>query len=226
MKKVRSEEWLGRAISRMPPITPDLGPHRCGGIDESFLRQMAGSRKPSLLDPRVKRVMECSRCKWQLYRLREERRRTASFLWVLTKRNVFATVVFIAVLVVVTLYARRVGNIAQAPLPNVQTVDLSTPAYTRGSVSQSTLAILPKTANRLTLILPALSDPGEYNVALTKTNHDGEPLLSQTGVAVMRGPQTLLTVTLDLAKVPPGVYYLATSHGGDAAYYYPLYVSR
>ncbi len=106
MTKVTSEEWFGKAISRMPPIAPDSGPHSCGGIDESLVRQMASSLKPSFLDPRVMSVLQCPRCQWRLYRIREERRRNYWGLNAILVRIVFSVLALMALLVAVSVYTK------------------------------------------------------------------------------------------------------------------------
>jgi hypothetical protein len=75
------------------------------------------------------------------------------------------------------------------------------------------------------LILPNFSPGGNYVVSVTTDRNGASEKATGRAVANVQGFHTDLTVNLDLRNLPPGTYFLATTHEGDpASYFYPLSV--
>jgi hypothetical protein len=121
----------------------------------------------------------------------------------------------------------RTSQDAQA-IPVAETIDLSQAGTTRGSDTSSVLAVdLPRRIINAHVILPYFSPGGNYVVSVTTDRRGGGASGKASGRAIanVKGFHADLRVTLDLHSLPPGTYYLATTHDGDAAsYYYPLTV--
>ena len=219
-----SEEWFA-ALYRNMPVPEALEPEDCQGPDDDFLRTLASpSKKPSPFDPRVKHVAGCSRCLRKLRRLQkevEENRVPRGYLpmwaWALA-------MVLIVFCVSAYLYRRPV---AEQSASISQTLDLSAYGTTRGAPAQAPAVTLPGRVVKLTIILPRLSDPGAYSVNVTENKQVSLSTAQGSGTAVQQGPETILTVKLDLHAAKPGLYYLSTTHGTDeASYYYPREIVR
>jgi hypothetical protein len=108
----------------------------------------------------------------------------------------------------------------------IQTVDLWNTGTFRGDQPLPLQAVtLPAALVKVTVILPRLSDPGKYVVAVTR-DQTGHDLLSKAeGVTATDAGREQVSVQLDLRKSQPGSYFLSTTHEQDqASYYYPLQI--
>jgi hypothetical protein len=82
---------------------------------------------------------------------------------------------------------------------------------------------LPAAVVNLQLILPRLSDPGKYTLAVFVDENSTDLVARGGGLATGADPRTILAVTLDLRAAKPGMYVLSTAREGDGGpYYYPL----
>lgn len=223
VNKVRSEEWFSQLYRGIPSKEPDAGVHNCGGIEEAFLRKLVRQAgKPSLLDPRVGRVIDCPECRRQLEELRHQAPvRTQVRLSTLS----IAVVLAIAIPAAAGLWKSKHSVAPSQVAISTRIVDLTSSASTRGGLSPARIGSLPRSTISLTLILPAASDAGEYRITVTPTQKVGEPRLSATGTAVERNHQTRLTVTLGLERLEPGTYLLSTIQRDGISHDYPLEVA-
>ena len=114
---------------------------------------------------------------------------------------------------------------AQA-IPVSETIDLSQAGTTRGGDTSSVSAIdLPRRVINAHVILPYFSPGGNYVVSVTTDRGNASSKATGHSVANVKGFHADLTVTLDLRRLPPGTYFLATTREGDSAsYYHPLTV--
>lgn len=225
-RSIPTEEWFADLYRTMPPPTEAGEVAGCDGPDDEFLRRLANSsRKPSLLDPRVKHVTQCPYCLKRLMELRKER--SGKQLWEPSLRSWMPVFAVFACAVGLFFYLHkpnRAVNIDSSPSATVsRTLDLSREAPTRGVDQQLPITSIPSRSVDLTLILPALSEAGGYSVAVKKDKQDERPVVAGQGVAAIEDQRTLLRVTLHLENVPAGTYYLSTTYDSDeATYYYPL----
>jgi hypothetical protein len=84
---------------------------------------------------------------------------------------------------------------------------------------------LPATARiRVRVILPRFSESGEYTIAVTRDKRGTDVLAKNAGPAIANGSREVVTVMLDLRQTPTGDYFLQTTQGDEASYYYPLHV--
>jgi len=123
---------------------------------------------------------------------------------------------------VVRHVARMAGDVAQA----LQVFDLSQTGATRCTNATSVPAVvLPRRVNNTHLILPNFSPGGNYVVSVTTDRSGALDKAAGHAIANVQGYHVDLTVTLDLRSIPPGTFFLATTHEGDpASYFYPLTV--
>ena len=105
-----------------------------------------------------------------------------------------------------------------------RTLDLSEYGTPRGEETVYVPDLsLPAALVELELILPRLSDPGNYFVMVAPDKSGQNRIACAKAVAVGNDPRTLLTVTLDLRSAKPGKYILSTEREGEGGpYFYPL----
>jgi hypothetical protein len=78
---------------------------------------------------------------------------------------------------------------------------------------------------KVTIILPRYSDPGRYEVAVTRDQSGKDLLATASAAATGNRDREEVSVYLDLRKSQPGFYFLSTTHEQDqASYYYPLQI--
>jgi len=110
--------------------------------------------------------------------------------------------------------------------PVAVTIDLSQAGTTRGADTTTVPAVvLPRRVVTAHVILPNFSPGGNYALSITTDRNGSSDKATGRAIANVQGFHTDLTVTLDLRVLPPGTYFLATTHVGDpASYFYPLTV--
>ena len=177
-----------------------------------------------MLDPRIAHVGRCPYCLRRIMQLREEKRfprqKVTAFKPVLAATVVLLVGVF-------TLY--RVFPLkkeAQQPAVVARVLDLRGQAAIRGPKTvYPPMLILPRAQDKVTLVLPVLSEEGTYRIQLLSDRNSGTVLASTQGVTVRQEDQLRLPVLLDLHQVPAGPYHLSTTYGADeASYYYAVQV--
>ena len=101
------------------------------------------------------------------------------------------------------------------------TLDLSNYGTYRGDAAEAQPSLALPVANlTLKLILPRLSHPGVYFVAIATDTTGRHSIARANGASVMADQKTVLTVPLDLRAARPGDYVLSTQRQGEEAPYY------
>jgi uncharacterized protein (DUF2141 family) len=147
------------------------------------------------------------------------------------RKQVLAGAIVSCLVVVVALFAiARYRTNRQPQGTNMatvsKTVNLWDAATTRGEQPGSLQSVLlPAALVKLTIVLPRLSAPGNYAVAVTR-DQSGDGVLAQGSATTMAtGQQETISVELDLRRAEAGTYFLSTIHEQDqASYYYPLQI--
>ena len=216
-------------------------PERIGCIDHSTLKTWVYSpQNLDLSDPKYLHVLKCAeytRELIELRRLRNEQSERANIgvpsrQYPASNRRwaVFASVILCCLAVAGVIYwrAHSVTTPAQVAesTPVVVTIDLSQAGTTRGTDTATVPAVvLPRRVVNAHVILPNFSPGGNYVVSVTTDRNGTSEKAKGRAVANVQGFHADLTVTLDLRVLPPGTYFLATTHEGDpASYFYPLTV--
>lgn len=221
---VHSDEWFADVYRKVPPPPPE-GPH-LNDPGEMFLRSIVFGPKPLMSDPRFQHAAQCSYCIRRVQELRtqstQQTPKRASTGWAV------ATVLALGLLAGAGSYSWLHNHKTHQLGMVSQTLDLREQGTSRGGALSSTPLIrLPKSKDRLTILLPAFSEEGQYSVRLLPDRSSAYTAASAEGVAVQREKDVVLRVDLDLQRVKAGLYHLATTHGnGEASYYYPVEVSQ
>ena len=82
--------------------------------------------------------------------------------------------------------------------------------------------MLPPGRLDLSIYLPTGSEPGNYEVQVTKG--PGPPLLKARGQASLRDHIAVLELKLDLQQLQPGLYLFWIRQGSSSWSYYPVLV--
>ena len=216
-------------------------PERIGCIDHSTLKAWVyAPEKLNLSDPKYLHVLKCAECTRELIELRRLRNEqsahanigvpshqdaAANWRWA-----AFASVVLCCLAVAGVIYwrthsAATTDQVAQSA-PVAVTIDLSQAGTTRGTDTTTVLAVvLTRRLVTAHVILPNFSPGGNYALSITTDRNGALGKAAGRAVANVQGYHADLTVTLDLRSLPPGTYFLATTHEGDpASYFYPVTV--
>ena len=216
-------------------------PERIGCIDHSTLKTWVYTpQKLDLSDPKYLHVLKCAECTRELIELRRLRNEqsaqanvgvpshagpVANWRWA-----VLASVLLCCLAVAGVIYWRthsvaKPVQVAQSA-PAAVTIDLSQAGTTRGTETTTVpVVVLPRRVVSAHVILPNFSPGGNYVVSVTTDRNAGSEKATGRAVANVQGFHADLTVALDLRSLPPGTYFLATTHEGDpASYFYPLTV--
>jgi hypothetical protein len=216
-------------------------PERIGCIDRATLKAWVFTpEKLDLSDPKYLHVLKCAECTRELIELRKLRneqserpgfrrlsRRDSLMKW---GWAAFASVIFCLLAVGGVIYWRMHSVAAPAQLadstPVAASIDLSQAGTTRGTdTSTIPVGLLPRRVVTAHIVLPNFSPSGDYKVSVTADRSSASEKATGHAIANVQGFHTDLTVTLDLRSLPPGTYFLATTHVGDpASYFYPLTV--
>jgi hypothetical protein len=216
-------------------------PERIGCLDRATLKAWVFTpEKLNLTDPKYLHVLKCAECTRELIELRQLRneqsararigvlaRSSSAMNW---RSAVFASVVLFGLAVAGVIYWRTHSEAAPPQVaqstPVAVTIDLSHAGTTRGSdTSTVPVGVLPRRVVTAHVILPNFSPGGNYVISVTTDRNGTAEKANGRAVANAQGFHADLTVTLDLRVLPPGTYFLATTHEGDpASYFYPLTV--
>ena len=216
-------------------------PERVGCLDPATLKAWVFTpEKLDLSDPRYLHVLKCAECTRELIelrRLRNEQSERLGFRLPSRRDSVmkwgwaaFASVTLCLLAVGGVIYWRMHSVAAPAQLADstsiAATIDLSQAGTTRGTdTSTIPVGLLPRRVVTAHIVLPNFSPGGDYEVSVTADRSSDSTKATGRALANLQGFHTDLTVTLDLRSLPPGAYFLATTHEGDpASYFYPLSV--
>jgi len=213
-------------------------PERKGCIDHATLETWVYSpQKLDLSDPKYLHVLKCAECTRELIELRKRRdaeRMAQTGNEAARHRNWrwagIAAVLVCSIAIGEVAYWRvhsPTSSIATIPAtPVALTIDLSQAGTTRGGETSTVPPVaLPRRVVAAHILLPYFSPGGKYVVSVTMDKNGSPAKAEGVGTANVNGFHADLNVTLDLRVLPPGTYFLATTHEGDpASYFYPLSV--
>lgn len=212
-------------------------PQRIGCLDRQTLEEFVSSPENlDLADPKYLHVFKCAECTRDLMALRQGRQITdipqlpSALLPVIhsggRRWTIWAgALAFSCVLLVIGLGWRNQLRSARKEEQAVSEVlDLSQSGGQRGNHAPSPGEYsLPRRLIDLHVTLPYYSPPGAYRVSVATDRKAASVETEGRAVAIAQGAATRLSVRLDLRPLPPGRYYLVTTHEGDSAsYFYSL----
>ncbi len=217
-------------------------PERVGCIDHATLETWVYlPQKLDLSDPKYLHVLKCAECTRELIELRNQRnelarraaapreRRTATIAANWRWAGLAAVLLCCLAIAGVTywrIHSRTLSSQVVSATPLAMTIDLSQAGTTRGGEASTVPpVVLSRRVIDAHILLPYFSPGGNYIVSVTTDQNGGPAKAAGRAVASVSGFHADLTVTLDLRRLSPGTYYLATTHERDeASYYYPLTV--
>ncbi len=213
-------------------------PERKGCIDHATLGTWVYTpQKLDLSDPKYLHVLKCAECTGELIELRKQRdaeRKAQTGKESAGPRTWqwagIAAVLVCSIAVGGVAYWRAhspSSSIVTIPVtPVALTIDLSQAGTTRGGETSTVPPVaLPRRVVTAHILLPYFSPGGKYVVSVTMDKNGGPAKAEGVGTANVNGFHADLNVNLDLRVLPPGTYFLATTHEGDpASYFYPLSV--
>ncbi len=229
-KKFNPEQWFLSQVETHIRTQP-AGEKTPLCVDSGFLRAYVDTpTRFSLLDPRVEHVSSCDYCLHAFLDIRaaEPKDIGRGPLFLRHRRIAFAAVALACLLVGVLtaiVWHRRSEHSTSIQSAEVRrTLDLTEYGNYRGQHEASVPALsLPPALVKLDLILPRLSDPGNYFVMVAPDESGQNRIAGAKAVAVGSDPRTVLIVSLDLRKATPGKYILSTEREGEGGpYFYPL----
>jgi hypothetical protein len=217
----RFERWLTQQHQKrvLEGAVTALGP--CP--DEAFLEDLARrANRISLSDLRIDHAVSCPTCMTRLLAFRHE-------LHSHHQKLILATASCLVVAVALISVARNRAR-TQPPKADTavvsETVNLWGTGTLRGQQPSPLQSVsLPATLVRVKIILPRFSEPGQYDVAVTRDQAGNDVQAHETVTATTNAGREEVSVNLDLRKAAAGPYFLSTTHEQDqASYYYPLQI--
>ncbi len=207
-------------------------PERVGCPDEATIKALAEDRLP-VRHPARLHMAACSECFAEYRGFR--------FRWMdagKARRRVLAW----AIAASLTLFAAAGGiwesqHLRTAASPVLETtanapvnaqVDLFNAGTFRGSgdgTNELQAVKLPAAVVHLSLTLPRFSDPGRYQILVSRDRSASQIVAKASGLTREMNNHEVLDATLDLRSAKEGSYFLATVRDQDSGtYYYPLTV--
>ena len=213
-------------------LEANLNPERIGCPDESTIKALAEDRLP-MSHPGRLHMAECSECfaEYRGFRLkwmnaRKVRRKTLAWA-------VAASLMLFAagggLWEYLHLHAEEFSDLEMTMSTPVDAqVDLFDAGTYRGQsdgANETQPVTLPAAVVNLAVTLPRFSDPGRYEVLVSKDKTANQVVARAATRAHEMNGRELLNLTLDLRAVKKGAYFLATVRSEDrGTYYYPLLV--
>jgi hypothetical protein len=187
---------------------------------DAVVREVA-ARTELQEDEPWRHITHCSPCYLEFLRYKDEFRQAAKRRS--TRRGLLAaTAASVAVAAGGLTWFYR-----ESPVQNVE-LDLERQMLFRGSDAEEQPPqqplVLPTGRLHLTIKLPLASEPGRYDVTLSKQRATA-PVFSFTGDATSSNGSTKLTADVSL-NVEPGQYVLTVRRQGSAWRYYPVEVRQ
>ena len=206
-------------------------PERVGCPDEPTIKALAEDRLP-VTHPGRLHLADCSECFAEYRSFRQQwldsrRGRRKVLAWAIAA----SLAVFAAGLGVWEFEHIHVPKAEVALSAPVEShVDLFNAGTSRGQadgINELQSVILPAAVVHLDLTLPRFSDPGPYQVLVSKDKAANQIVAKGTATTRDTNGRQTLELTLDLRSAQTGAYFLATVRGEDnGMYYYPLTVRK
>ena len=207
------DELFGRA---------NPNPERVGCPPREILIALARRERP-LGDPAYEHLTKCSPCYLEVRSIQEvERQQRRRRLFQLVAWTSAAAAVVLAAVVAGWMF---LGSAGRKSVAEVRTeLDLRPYALTRGASQPGNLPPLSLQRGRamLTIILPAGSEPGAYEVQILDSGLASRA--SGAGTADLRDHMTTLQTGLDAGSLSPGAYQLAIRRSGEEWQLFPAHV--
>jgi hypothetical protein len=224
----RDEERLIEA-GREYYATAFPNPERVGCPDGTAMQALVHGQLGRVTRQQIdSHMMQCSPCFNDYVRLREAGEKSARW------RRLAAVAALIALVVASWIVTRYLEEQVQMRQPSTREsrnvtyqadlLDLRNKAALRGAEENrnEAAAVLPPATLGLSIYLPTGSEPGAYEVQVTRG--PGQPLLKAHGQARMRDHIAVLELKLDLQELQPGLYLLWIRQVGSSWSYYPVLV--
>jgi hypothetical protein len=204
-------------------------PERVGCPDEPTIKALAEDRLP-VTHPGRLHLAACSECFAEYRSFRQQ--------WLGSRRGRRKVLAW-AIAASLALFAAGLGlwKFGHIHAPEAQIalsapveshVDLFNAGTSRGladGINELQSVILPAAVVHLDLTLPRFSDPGPYQVLVSKDKAASQIVAKGTASTRETNGRQTLELTLDLRSAQTGAYFLATVRGEDnGTYYYPLTV--
>ena len=212
-------------------LEANSNPERTGCPDEPTIRALAEDRLP-VSHPGRLHLGRCSECFAEYRGFRQN---------YLAARKARRRVLTWALAASVALCAAgaglweaehlRAGKTAIATSVPVEShVNLFNSGTSRGGangINELQSVTLPAAVVHLSLTLPRFSDPGPYQILVSKDKAASNIVAKSFAVTREVSGREILETTLDLRSAKSGAYFLATVRGEDnGTYYYPLTVKE
>ena len=205
-------------------------PDRTGCPPREVLVELTRGKRP-LTDAWWQHVTQCSPChvesmaiatSLRAERTRERRRWAAG----LAAAAAVALVVFMGLRFFSTGRVRERQAVVPRPSSELRAAAVDLRPFTiarsdAGNAAREPVS-LPRARVRLTMLLPAGSEPGGYDVQVVDS--ELRPQSATAGEARLENYMTTLEAVIDLQSLPPGLYRLAVRRRGDGWQLFPARV--
>jgi hypothetical protein len=198
-------------------------PERLGCPGPEVLRGLATKELPISHPARV-HIARCSPC---FQEFRSFQREAA-----VRHRFLLSAGLAACLIIVLTFLARSGIYYRKTPVPIASvtlqkgTADLFEKDVLRGAgeANQPTSPVnLPAAPLELRVILPRFSRPGTYQIAVCHDRNAESAVVKAVGPTITEGPRQIVTVILDLSRLPKGSYWLSTRYDdNDASDYFAM----
>ena len=202
-------------------------PDRIGCPPREVLSSLSRRERP-IGDSAYEHLATCSPC-YQEFRALQEGHRSQHGVTPSGRARWIAAIAAVLVLVAVGawLYFRTTGSVPpREPVMAELRVEVDLRRFTvpRSPQEQGTRPPLelPRGLLAITMLLPAGSEPGAYDMQVLDTA--SRPQISASGQAEIRNFITILESRIDLRSTPPGDYQLALRRPGEDWHFYPATV--
>lgn len=208
-------------------------PDRVGCPDEQTIRALAEDRLPPGHPARL-HLASCSECFTEYRGFRGDWESARSQRRQILSRALAASLILACSGGVWEYLHLHSSNQAKVQLasaePVVANVDLFTSGTVRGegdAMNALSEVSLPAAVVKLSVTLPRFSQPGRYEVLVSRDRSGSDVVAEGTGDAIETAGKVTVAVTLDLRAARTGSYFLATVRGSDnGMYYYPVQISK
>ncbi len=221
-----------RRLLQQVALTAYPNPKREGCPGPAVLEEVASTPMP-FQHPAYEHVKQCSPCLKEMLELRGAKVRARRTVVARRKKVWGMAGTLAACFIVVLIFHVRSAHFfreTSAPIASItlqkRTADLFEKDVLRGpgGPNQQTSPVnLPAVPLELRVILPRFSRPGTYQIAVCRDRNAESTLVKAVGPTMAEGSREIVTVILDLSKLPRGSYWLSTRYDdNDASDYFAL----
>lgn len=211
-------------------LTAFPNPERIGCPPSDVLKAMA-NQEIGRDNPVWSHIWKCSPCfrDFKVFRDARVAKVEREYERKRTRRNLLKTAGVVVVSSAAAYFA-AVEFRAKSKQPITVTINLTEADVTRGADQEQTpVARMPRQLDEVHVLLPRLSPPGRYVVAILESQLENTAVALGSANTRSANGGPMLIVTLDLSEVRPGQYFLGTRRDNDghqeAPSYYPVLIS-